>query len=176
VRHLNEYVSLDVEMAWIDSEQDLMDLEVRILKTIFRGLEKDCAAELALWNATVPSDAEVERIPRVSHDQAREMIGSIGGHKVYDVNPEGERILCDWAVKEHGVDAIFVHGFPRKKRPFYTYPVDRRITMGFDCLSMFKYGCPPHCGFARRVPGCLRLTPRGGPYPLMTSDHLRHRG
>jgi aspartyl/asparaginyl-tRNA synthetase len=104
VWHLNEYVSLDVEMTWIDSEQDLLDLEVRILKH------------------------------------------------------------------------IFVHGFPRKKRPFYTYPVDRRITMGFDCLSMFKYGCPPHCGFAPRVPGCLRLTPRGGPYPLMTSDHLRHRG
>ena len=51
-RHLNEYVSLDVEMAWIDSEQDLMDLEVRILKSIFRGVERDCAAELALWKAT----------------------------------------------------------------------------------------------------------------------------
>ena len=122
---MNEYVSLDVEMAWIDSEQDLMDLEVRILKDIFRGLEKDFAAELALWNATVPSDAEVERIPRVSHDRAREMIGSIGGHKVYDVNPEGERVLCDWAAKEHGVDAIF------------------------------KYGCPPHGGFAI---GLERLT------------------
>ena len=29
-------------------------------------------------------------------------------------------------------DAIFVHGL-RKKRP-YTYPVDSRVTMGFDCL------------------------------------------
>jgi nondiscriminating aspartyl-tRNA synthetase len=191
-RHLNEYVSLDVEMAWIDSEQDLMDLEVRILQTIFRGLERDCAAELALWNATVPSDQQLLRIPRVSHDRARELIGSIGGHKVYDVNPEGERVLCDWAAKEHGVDAIFVHGFPRKKRPFYTYPVDNRITMGFDCLfrgleittgsrrineykmlldnvemfglkpeglsdylSIFKYGCPPHGGFAI---GLERLT------------------
>ena len=189
---MNEYVSLDVEMAWIDSEHDLMDLEVRILQTIFRGLEKDCAAELALWKASVPTDAEVERIPRVSHDQAREMIGSLGGHKVYDVNPEGERILCDWAAKEHGVDAIFVHGFQRKKRPYYTYPVDSRITMGFDCLfrgleittgsrrineyrmlldnvemfglkpeglsdylSIFKYGCPPHGGFAI---GLERLT------------------
>jgi hypothetical protein len=47
---------------------------------------------------------------------------------------EVERILCDWAAKERGVDAIFVHGFPRKKRPFYTYPVDSSLTMGFDCL------------------------------------------
>ena len=27
-----------------------------------------------------------------------------------------------------------MHGFPRKKRPFYIYPVDSRVTMGFDCL------------------------------------------
>jgi nondiscriminating aspartyl-tRNA synthetase len=191
-RHLNEYVSLDVETAWIESEQDLMDLEVRILKSIFRGLQKECAAELDQWNATVPSDEQVQRIPRITHDEARERIGSIGGHKVYDLNPEGERILCDWAAKEHGVEAIFVYAFPRKKRPFYTYPADSRLTMGFDCLfrgleittgsrrindyrmlldnveafglepegladylSIFKYGCPPHGGFAI---GLERLT------------------
>ena len=34
---------------------------------------------------------EVARIPRVSHEQAKEIIGSAGGHKVYDINPEGER-------------------------------------------------------------------------------------
>jgi nondiscriminating aspartyl-tRNA synthetase len=28
-RHINEFVSLDVETAWIESEQDLMDLETR---------------------------------------------------------------------------------------------------------------------------------------------------
>jgi len=133
-RHLNEYVSLDVETAWIETEQELMDLEVRILKAIFRGLERDCAAELELWRATVPSDEQVQGIPRIPHDQARELIGSLGGHKVYDVTPEGERLLCDWAAKEHGVEAIFVYAFPRKKRPFYTYPVDSRVTMGFDCL------------------------------------------
>jgi nondiscriminating aspartyl-tRNA synthetase len=63
---------------------------------------------------------------------------------------------------------------PRKKRPFYTYPVDSRVTLGFDCLlldnvemfglkpegladylSIFKYGCPPHGGFAI---GLERLT------------------
>ena len=61
---------------------------MRIIKSIFRGLERDCAAELALCSSTAPSDAEVEHIPRMSHDQAREMISSIGGHKVYDLNPE----------------------------------------------------------------------------------------
>ena len=191
-RHLNEYVSLDVETAWIDSEQDLMDLEVRILKSIFEGLQQENAGELELWKATVPSAEEVEKTPRVSHDEAKETISSRGGKKVYEINPEGERILCDWALKEHGVEAVFVYGWPRKKRPFYTYPLDNRSTMSFDLLfrglevttggrrineypmllasidlfgldpvslndyiQIFKYGCPPHGGFAI---GLERLT------------------
>jgi nondiscriminating aspartyl-tRNA synthetase len=191
-RHLNEYVSLDVETAWIDSEQDLMDLEVRILKTIFEGVERDNVEVLELWQAGVPSAEQVEGIPRVSHDEAKETIGTLGGKKVYEINPEGERILCDWALKEHGVEAVFVFGWPRKKRPFYTYPLDARSTMSFDLLfrglevttggrrinqypmllenielfgldpsslgdyiQIFKYGCPPHGGFAI---GLERLT------------------
>jgi nondiscriminating aspartyl-tRNA synthetase len=191
-RHLNEYVSLDVETAWIDSEQDLMDLEVRILKSVFEGLQRENAGELELWKATVPTAEEVEKIPRVSHDEAKETISSRGGKKVYEINPEGERILCDWALIEHGVEAVFIFGWPRKKRPFYTYPLDNRSTMSFDMLfrglevttggrrineypmllesielfgldsvslndyiQIFKYGCPPHGGFAI---GLERLT------------------
>lgn len=41
---------------------------------------------MILWNATVPTDAEVKRIPRVSNDRARETISSIGGRKVYGLN------------------------------------------------------------------------------------------
>ncbi len=191
-RHLNEYVSLDVETAWIQSEQDLMDLEVGILKAIFAGLRRDCRSELELWGATVPEAEEVERIPRIPHDRAREIISSRGGRRVYEINPEGERILCDWAQAEHGVEAVFIYGWPRKKRPFYTYPLDTRSTMSFDLLfrglevttggrrineyplllesielfglspesladylQIFKYGCPPHGGFAI---GLERLT------------------
>jgi nondiscriminating aspartyl-tRNA synthetase len=191
-RHLNEYVSLDVETAWIESEQDLMDLEVRILKTIFAGVERENAEVLQQWQATVPSAEQVENIPRVSHDEAKETISTLGGKKVYEINPEGERILCDWALKERGVEAAFIFGWPRKKRPFYTYPLDARTTMSFDLLfrglevttggrrineypmllenielfglqpsslgdyiQIFKYGCPPHGGFAI---GLERLT------------------
>ena len=191
-RHINEYVSLDVELAFIDSEHDLMDLEQRLLAAIFAGVERDCAEVLASWGATAPSADAIAAIPRLTHDEARATIAAATGRRVYDINPEGERLLCDWAASEHGVAAVFVHGYPRRKRPFYTYPADGNRTMSFDLLfrgqeitsggrrisdygalveslrrfrldpdamtdylSVFRYGCPPHGGFAI---GLERLT------------------
>jgi nondiscriminating aspartyl-tRNA synthetase len=190
-RHLNEYVSLDVEMAFIETEHDLMDLEQGILKHVFHCVLEENQEDLELYKATVPTDEEVDRIPRISYDEAKEIISREGGKKVFDINPEGERILCDWALREHGVDAAFVNAFPRKKRPFYAFP-DGQKTMSFDLLfrgleittggrrihdyamllealpkfgltpeglgayvDIFKYGCPPHGGFAV---GLERLT------------------
>ena len=191
-RHLNEYVSLDVEMAFIESEQELMDLEVRILTSIFKGISGENRRELEAWGAAVPEPERVAAIPRISYDEAREIISRQGGKKVYEINPEGERILCEWARAEHGIEAVFVSAYPRKKRPFYTYPLDNRSTRSFDLLfrgleittggrrindyrmllesierfglnpeslsdyiQIFKYGCPPHGGFAI---GLERLT------------------
>ena len=131
-------------------------------------------------------------IPRLTHDEARAAVAEATGRRVYDINPEGERVLCDRAAAEHGIAAVFVYGYPRRKRPFYTYPSDGNRTMSFDLLfrgqeitsggrrisdyatlvdsmrrfgldpetmsdylSVFRYGCPPHGGFAI---GLERLT------------------
>jgi nondiscriminating aspartyl-tRNA synthetase len=191
-RHINEFESLDVEMAFIESEQDLMDLETRILAAIFRGIREANTRELEAWKATVPDPELCAHIPRVSHDEAREIVTRETGKKVYEITPEGERALCDWALKTAGIEAAFVYAYPRKSRPFYTFPMENNKTRSFDLLfrglevtsgsirinqydmlvenlrtfgldpggfsdylSIFKYGCPPHGGFAI---GLERLT------------------
>jgi nondiscriminating aspartyl-tRNA synthetase len=191
-RHINEFVSLDVEIAFIESEQDLMDLEVGILSAIFHGIRETNPRELETWKASVPDPEACATIPRVSHDEAKEIISRETGRKVYEISPEGERTLCDWAAKTAGIEAAFVYGYPRKSRPFYTYPAENNRTKSFDLLfrglevtsgsirinrydmllenlqtfdlnpeglsdylSIFKYGCPPHGGFAI---GLERLT------------------
>jgi nondiscriminating aspartyl-tRNA synthetase len=132
-RHLNEYVSLDVEMAFIDSERDLMDLEQGILKAVFAAVKKENAGDLEAFGASVPEPEEVDAIPRIGYDEGKEIISDRGGKRVFDINPEGERILCDWAREKHGIDAVFINAFPRKKRPVYAFP-DGQKTMSFDLL------------------------------------------
>ena len=197
-RHLNEYVSMDVEMGFIESELDLIELERGILTHVFSRVAERNAAELALWNAAVPTAKQVADAPVVGHDRAIELAAEeaarqkLGGKKAFEINPEVERLICAWALREHGSDLVFINEFPRRHRPFYTYPLDATRTMSFDAifrgleittggrrqneyaallevlpkfglkaedlydyLSVFKYGCPPHGGFAI---GCERLT------------------
>jgi nondiscriminating aspartyl-tRNA synthetase len=209
-RHLNEYVSLDVEMGFIESEQDLIQLEKGLLAHIFDQVAQKNAGDLALWNAAVPEPALVEQAPTVSYeaalkianDEAARTKGAASGSsaRIFDINPEAERFLCAWAGREHGIELVFVNQFPRRYRPFYADPLDvgdagaatGGLTMSFDALfrgleittggrrqhdyatflealpkfglkpedftgylSVFKYGCPPHGGFAV---GCERLT------------------
>jgi len=191
-RHINEFVSLDVEMAFIESEQELMDLETRILASIFTLIREVNGKDLEAWKAAVPDPESCPRIPRVSHDEAREIVSKETGKKAFEITPEGERALCDWAQRTAGIDAAFVYGYPRKSRPFYTFPADNNKTRAFDLLfrglevtsggmrinqydllvenaktfgldpaglsdylSIFRYGCPPHGGFAI---GLERLT------------------
>ncbi|GHU60768.1 aspartate--tRNA(Asn) ligase [Spirochaetia bacterium] len=154
-RHLNEYVSLDMEMAFIESEKDLIELEKGLLAHIFEEVIRKNSNDVAVWNSTVPDPALVAKAPTIPYDQAMTIAtaeaaiglgkaaGKGSGGKIFDINPEAERFLCAWAGREHGIELIFVNQFPRRHRPFYTYPLDlgggladgkATSTMSFDCL------------------------------------------
>lgn len=197
-RHLNEYVSLDVEWGFIDTVDELIDIEIEILAAVAAGVRTDCASLVAEYQFPVPDPDALRRAPRISYREALEIIaaevaagGAKGGARVFEINPEGERLLSLWAMRTHNTDLVFVHSFPLRKRPFYACP-DGNATKSFDCvfrgveittgglrihqyeqlkeniarfglrpedlghyLDIFRYGCPPHGGFAI---GLERLT------------------
>ena len=67
-RHLNEYVSMDLEMGFINDEKDIMNLEEQMLKYILNKLNINCKEYFELLEVSIPEIKE--SIPRVDFNEA----------------------------------------------------------------------------------------------------------
>ncbi|MCL5970582.1 MAG: aspartate--tRNA(Asn) ligase [Patescibacteria group bacterium] len=122
-RHLAEVVSLDAEMAFIESWTDVKDMADAVVRFILEKVGKECEAELKLYKASLPK--MVEKTPVLSLREAQEKIFKHSGRDVRkekDLNPEDEREICGIIKEETGSDFVFIYGYPTKNKPFYVYP------------------------------------------------------
>ena len=135
-RHLNEYTSLDFEMGYIDSFEDIMAMETGFLQYTMELLKKDYAKELKILDVTLP---DVSKIPAIRFDEAKQKVSEKYGRKIrnpFDLEPEEEHLIGQYAKEEWGSDFVFVTYYPSKKRPFYAMddPQDEKFTLSFDLL------------------------------------------
>ena len=91
-RHLNEYISLDFEMGFIEGMQDLIAMQEGLLKHIFAHLKENCPEELALYGASLP---ELGAIPQIELEQALLLLERQYGYRSQetDLGAEGEKLL-----------------------------------------------------------------------------------
>ena len=135
-RHLNEYISMDLEMGMIDGFEDIMNMETGVLKYIMNLLKTEYKNEVELLHIDVP---EITEIPVIKFMDAKEVIMKTFKYKptdMKDFDPEEEQLLGKYAKKQFNSDFIFVTHYPSKKRPFYTMddPADPEYTLSFDLL------------------------------------------
>ncbi len=135
-RHLNEYTSMDFEMGYINSFEDIMNTEVGALKYIMNLLKTEYKQELELLHADIP---EINEVPVMKFMDAKELLMTKFKYKPQDMkdfDPAEEELLGKYAKKELGSDFIFITHYPSKKRPFYTMddPADPEYTLSFDLL------------------------------------------
>lgn len=130
-RHLTEYIGLDVEMGFIDSWTELMDMAEHLLKSIFEAVKTNHGVEIPVIEKS---------IPRIKLTEAKEIIFKRTGRDIRkepDLDPEGERELSKWSRETHGSDLVFVTHYPTKKRPMYTHPdpENPEETLSFDLIG-----------------------------------------
>lgn len=135
-RHLNEYTSLDFEMGYIDSFEEIMAMETGFLQYACQLLETEYSKELSILKITLP---DVTKIPVVRFDKAKELVSEKYKRKIknpYDLEPEEETLIGQYFKEEYNADFVFVTHYPSKKRPFYAMddPADSRFTLSFDLL------------------------------------------
>ena len=135
-RHLNEYTSLDFEMGYVDSFEDIMAVETGFLQYCMELLGREYAADLKRLGVELP---DVEKIPAVRFDEAKRLAAEKYGRPIrdpFDLEPEEEHNIGRYFKEEYGADFVFVTHYPAKKRPFYAMddPEDPRYTLSFDLL------------------------------------------
>lgn len=135
-RHINEYTSMDLEFAHIESFYDVLNLEATMLKYVFSHLSEKVAHELSLWQVELPV---IEEIPVLRFYEVKEIVEREYGIKPkesFDLAPIEEQKISDYIKAKHGSDFVFITHYPTAKRPFYAKddPEDSELTLSFDLL------------------------------------------
>ncbi len=122
-RHLTEIVSLDAEMAFIESWTDVRDMAEETVRYILEQVRTKNAEHLKLLKTELP--VMLKKTPTLSLAEVQQKIFEKSGRDVRgekDTNPQDEREICEIIKEETGSDFVFIHGYPTRKKPFYVYP------------------------------------------------------
>jgi aspartyl-tRNA synthetase len=145
-RHLSEFWQLDYEMAFIEDEDDVMNVTEGVFEYIIRTVVKRCQKQLKILGAkpVVPKLP----FPRVEFKQVLEMLKKEGIdiRDGEDIPDYGEKKLGEIMLKK-GHAAYFITKYPRKVRAFYIMmdgPVSRGFDLDFMGLEMCSGGQREH--------------------------------
>ena len=185
--HATEINMADVEISWIDSFEDVMDMEEEWIKYSFKKVYEKYGEQIKKEFKTDLVNLDV-KFPRVTFKEAKQILKDeyhFEGERADDFERKEEMLLCKYDKKKYNSDFIFVTKFPFAARPFYHNLDEEGLTNSYDLLfrgveittgaqrehridvltkqikvkeidpaslefylEFFKYGCPPHGGFA----------------------------
>jgi aspartyl-tRNA synthetase len=134
-RHATEFTQLDVEISYINDHHEVMDFQEALLRYTFKKLV-DARAPFA-ENTKIPQ----KPFPRVSLLESYDLLKKEKNYEVPraskgDLDPEGERLLCEISREKFGSDFIFITEYPAACRAFYSKrsDTDPKLTKSFDLL------------------------------------------
>ncbi len=139
VRHLNESSAFDLEMSWVESEEDVMEVIEGLFHAIWKAVVEDCAD--ALETLKVPLQVPELPFRRVTYEEALTVINKHSDDLEKpltfgdDIGTEAEKILGR-AMHDEGHDFYFITKWPLEAKPFYCMPEDgtqeSRLSRAFD--------------------------------------------
>lgn len=139
-RHMTEFTSIDMEMSWIDSHDDIMAFEERWLQYVYQRVKDVHQDEI---KAVFGREIEVPAVPfpRIPMAQAIEILEEVGyqlpADKKGDIDPGGERAIAQYVKEKYNHDFVFITDWPFSVRPFYhmCHADNPQLTCSFDLIA-----------------------------------------
>jgi nondiscriminating aspartyl-tRNA synthetase len=131
-RHLSEFIGLEVEMGFIESVEEIMQVEENILNYIFNHLNNICKTELEFLNI---EKLKMNKIPRIKYNEALSILEKEYNFSIEKgINNEAERLLGKYVLKTYESEFVFITKYPIEERPFYAMPSENGLSETFDLL------------------------------------------
>ena len=137
-RHATEFTSVDAEMSWVESHEDVMAMHESV---IVAGLTAVAEKHGEAIHAAYGIEVEVPTLPfpRITLADAHEILKARGytvPRADGDLDPEGERQLSAYVKEELGHDFVFVTDYFTNIRPFYHMrrEGDGSVTNSYDLI------------------------------------------
>ncbi|HTL41649.1 MAG TPA: aspartate--tRNA(Asn) ligase [Pseudolysinimonas sp.] len=137
-RHATEFISVDAEISWIDSHDDVMSMHEQLLVAGFQAVKDKHGDEIeALFGVevTVPTTP----FPRIPLAEAKRIVAE-RGYEVPrhddDMDPEGERQIAAYVKEKFGHEFVFLTDYASSIRPFYhrRHADDPTLTNSYDLI------------------------------------------
>ncbi len=136
-RHLTEATQMDVEIAFIQSFEELLDALEFVGTSMIKGVTEKYSG--ILKNLRIEKPLIPDIVPRLKMREAQQIIKERTGRDrsaEQDLNPEDEREICSFAKEKYKSDFVTITHFPTAKRAFYTMPdpEDPVCSLSYDLL------------------------------------------
>lgn len=139
-RHMTEFTSVDMEMAHVESHEDVMGYQERWLAYTIGQVKAQYGEEI---RERFGLEVEVPALPfpRLAMARAMEILKEEGyqlaPERKGDIDPGGERVIGKWVKEHYNHDFVFLTDWPISIRPFYhmRHPDNPGLTRSFDLLG-----------------------------------------
>ena len=134
--HATEINMADAEISYIESVEDVMDVEEGWLKYGIDALFEKYGEQITSTFKVEKPNTEVD-FPRITFREAKEILKEkyhFEGEREDDLERREEKLLCQYAKEKYKSDFIFITKFPFAARPFYHMLDEDGLTESYDLL------------------------------------------
>lgn len=139
-RHDTEFTGIDVEISCIESHHEVMDVEEALLSYIIKGIKSEFNDEYKKYFGKDVLDMDV-KIPRIPLYEVYRILKEEKNYEVPralkgDLDPDGEKLICQYVKEKYNSDFVFIVDFPAKARAFYSmkHEDNPELTKTYDLL------------------------------------------